>query len=60
MSKQDARKNRDFIILGVSAVAEFVTDAFLGPYEELVAENDVVNGLYFEFGRCSGKTHTPW
>ena len=33
MSKQDAWKNRDFIILGGSAVAEFVTDAFLGPYE---------------------------
>ena len=50
MSKQDAWKNRDFIILGGSAVAEFVTDAFLGPYEELVAENDVVNGLYSDFG----------
>ena len=55
----------------VPAVAEFVTDAFLGPYEacrfrsvsdprhangmlttgqKLVAENDVVNGLYSKFG----------
>ena len=33
ISKQDAWKNRDFIILGGSAVAEFVTDAFFGPYE---------------------------
>ena len=49
LSKQDACKNRDFIILGGSAVAEFVTDAFLGPCEELVAQNDVVNGLYSEF-----------
>ena len=40
-----AWKNRDFIILGGSAVADFVSDAF-GPHEELVAENDVVNGLY--------------
>ena len=50
MSRPDAWKNRDFIILGGSAVAEFVTDAFLGPYEELVAENDAVNGLFSEFG----------
>ena len=50
MSKQDAWKNRDFIILGGSAVAKFVTDAFMGPYEVLVAENDVVNGLYSGFG----------
>ena len=50
MSKQDAWKNRDFIILGDSAVAEFVTDAFLGPYEELAAESDMVTGLYSDFG----------
>ena len=50
MSKQDTWKYRDFIILGGSAVVEFVKDAFLGPYEEVVAENDVVNGLYSEFG----------
>ena len=72
MSEQDAWKNRDFIsTLGVSAVAEFVTDVFLCPYEacrirsvsdpshangmlatgqKLVPENDVVNGLYSDFG----------
>ena len=69
--QQDAWKNRDFITLGGSAVAEFVTGAFLGPYEacrirsvsdpshangmlaagqKLAAENDVVNGLYSDFG----------
>ena len=35
------------IVIGGSAVAEFVTDAFLRPYEELVA---VVNGLCSDFG----------
>ena len=71
MSEQDARNNRDFITLGGSAVAEFVADVFLCPYEacrirsvsdpshanemlatgqKLVAENDVVNGLYSGFG----------
>ena len=41
---------RDFITLGGSAVAEFVTGAFLGPCEELDAETDVVYGLFFVFG----------
>ena len=49
MSKQDTWKIRDFITLGGSAVAEFVTGAFLGPCEELDAETDVVNGLFFVF-----------
>ena len=67
MRELDAWKNRDFITLGGSAVAEFVTDVFMCPFEacsiryvsdpshangmlatgqKLVAENDVVNGLY--------------
>ena len=46
MSKQDAWNNLGFIILGGSADAEFVTGAFLGPRGELVAENDVGDGLY--------------
>ena len=50
MSKQDTWKIRDFITLGGSAVAEFVTGAFLGACEELDAETDVVNGLFFVFG----------
>ena len=50
MSKQDTWKIRDFITLGGSAVAEFVTGAFLGPCEELDAETDVVNGLSLVFG----------
>ena len=50
MSKQDTWKIRDFSTLGGSAVAEFVTGAFLGPCEELDAETDVVNGLFFVFG----------
>ena len=50
MSKQDTWKIRDFITLGGSAVAEFVTGAFLGPCEELDAETDVVKGLFFVFG----------
>ena len=33
MSDQDAWKNRDFITLGDSAVAEFVTEVFLYTYE---------------------------
>ena len=35
MSKQDTWKIRDFSTLGGSAVAQFVTGAFLGPCEEL-------------------------
>ena len=50
MSKQDTWKIRDFITLGGSARSEFVTGAFLGPCEELDAETDVVNGLFFVFG----------
>ena len=50
MSKQDTWKIRDFSTLGGSAVAEFVTGAFLGPCEKLDAETDVVNGLFFVFG----------
>ena len=50
MSKQDTWRIRDYITLGGSAVAEFVTGAFLGPCEELDAETDVVNGLLFVFG----------
>ena len=49
-SKQDTWKIRDFITLGGSAVAEFVTGAFLGPCEELDAETYVANGLVFVFG----------
>ena len=33
MNKQDARKNREFNTLGGPAVAEFVADAFLYPFE---------------------------
>merc|ERR1719446_1837194 len=33
MSERDAYKNRDFITLGGSAIAEFVADVFLCPYE---------------------------
>ena len=47
MSKQDTWKIRDFITLGDSAVAEVVTGGLLGPCEELDAEIDVVNGLFF-------------
>ena len=50
MSKQDTWKIRDFSTLGGSAVAEFVTGAFLGPYEKLDDETDVVNGLFLVFG----------
>ena len=61
MSKQDTWKIRDFITLGGSAVAEFARGAFLGPCEELDAETDVVNGLFFVFGLTrSGKHHAPW
>ena len=50
LSKQDTWKTRDFSTLGGSAVAEFVTGAFLGPCEKLDDETDVVNGLFFVFG----------
>ena len=50
MSKQDTWKIRDFSTLGGSAVAEVVTGAFLGPYEKLDDETDVVNGLFLVFG----------
>ena len=50
MSKHDNWKIRDFSTLGGSAVAEFVTGAFLGPYEKLDDETDVVNGLFLVFG----------
>ena len=81
MSEQDAWKNRDFITLGDSAVAEFVTEVFLCTYDglqyqvcasdpshangmlatgqKLVAENDVANGLYSDFGPMSSK-QTPY
>ena len=49
MSKQDTWKIRDFSTLGGSAVAEFVTGAFLGPYDKLDDETDVVNGLFLVF-----------
>ena len=49
MSKQDTWKMRDLSTLGGSAVAEFVTGAFLGPCEKLDDETDVVNGLFLVF-----------
>merc|ERR1712232_1056797 len=49
MSEQDAFKNRDFITLGGSAVAEFVADIFLCPYEACrirsVSDPGYANGM---------------
>jgi len=49
MSEQDAWKNRDFITLGGSAVAEFVADVFLCPYEACrirsVSDPSYANGM---------------
>merc|ERR1719379_1470402 len=49
MSERDAYKNRDFITLGGSAVAEFVADVFLCPYEacriRAVSDPGYANGM---------------
>ena len=49
MSEQDARENRDFNTLGGSAVAEFVADVFLCPYEACrtrsVSDPSYANGM---------------
>ena len=49
MSEQDARKNRDFNTLGGSAVAEFVADVFLCPFEACrirsVSDPSCANGM---------------
>ena len=49
MSHQDARKNRHFITLGDSAVAEFVTEVFLFAYEacsiRYVSDPSQANGM---------------
>lgn len=49
MSERDAFKNRDFITLGGSAVAEFVADIFLCPYEACrirsVSDPGYANGM---------------
>merc|ERR1711977_388003 len=49
MSERDAWKNRDFITLGGSAVAEFVADIFLCPYEACrirsVSDPGYANGM---------------
>eukprot|EP00927_Polykrikos_kofoidii_P024451 TRINITY_DN2222_c0_g1_i3.p1 TRINITY_DN2222_c0_g1~~TRINITY_DN2222_c0_g1_i3.p1 ORF type:complete len:315 (-),score=53.67 TRINITY_DN2222_c0_g1_i3:155-1099(-) len=49
MSEQDAWKNRDAITLGGSAVAEFVADVFLCPYEacriRAVSDPGYANGM---------------
>ena len=58
MSKQDAWKNRDFIILGDSAVAEFVTDAFLGTRSWLPRTMWLTVCTMIS-ARCSGNHHTP-
>ena len=49
MSEQDAWKNRDFITLGASTVAEFVTEVFLCTYEacsvRYVSDPSRANGM---------------
>ena len=49
MSEQDARKNRNFNTLGGSAVAEFVADVFVCPFEACrirsVSDPSYVNGM---------------
>merc|ERR1712139_353420 len=48
-SEKDAYKNRDFITLGGSAVAEFIADIFLCPYEACrirsVSDPGYANGM---------------
>ena len=54
MSKQDAWKNRDFIILGGSTVAEFVLDAFLALTRSWLPRTMCLTVCTLISARCSG------
>ena len=67
MSEQDARKNRDCSTLGGSAVAEFVADVFLCPFQACrimsVSDPSYGNGMLVTGQKlvcCSSKFRFPW